>query len=271
MSALVEGPVWLVGAGNMGGAMLRGWLAAGLDPAQVTVIDPGAANLPAGIAAHAAPPPDGAAPAVLVLAVKPQMLDAAAPALAPAFLPETLLVSVLAGVEIASLRQRFVSPRAVIRIMPNTPAAIGKGVMALHGDGADDAARALAERLAAPLGLVEWIAREELFDAVTALSGCGPAYLFRFIDALAEAGAALGLPRDQAARLALATVEGSALLAARSDEPPATLADRVASPGGSTREGLNVLDADRAIFRLLGDTLAAAARRNAEMAAAARG
>lgn len=265
-----EGPLWLVGAGNMGGAMLRGWLANGMAPGRITVIDPGAQNLPEGVVALPAPPPDGAAPATVVLAVKPQLLDVVGIALAPALEAETLLVSVLAGVEIAALRARFPAPRAVARIMPNLPASIGKGVSGLYGEGLDADRRAEVTRLASALGLVEWLDREELFDALTALSGCGPAFLFRFIDAMASAGAALGLPADQAARLAIATVEGTALLAAASPDSPATLADRVASPGGSTREGLNVLDRDEALRTLLRETLAASARRNAEMAAAAR-
>lgn len=264
------GPLWLVGAGNMGGAMLRGWLDAGLDPAQLVVIDPAARDLPAGVTAFAAPPPDGAAPATLVLAVKPQQLDAVAPLLAPALEAETLLLSILAGVEIASLRARFAKASAVVRVMPNMPVAIGKGVMAMHGEGLDGDTRDRAVALMAPLGAIEWIPGERLFDAVTAISGSGPAFLFRFIDALTEAAAALGLPRDQAARLALATVEGSALLAASSDETPAALAERVASPGGTTRAGLDVLDADEALGRLIRRTLEAAARRGAEMAAAAR-
>jgi pyrroline-5-carboxylate reductase len=255
----------------MGGAMLRGWLGAGLDPAQVIVIDPVAKELPDGVAHFAAPPPDGAAPATLVLAVKPQLLDAVAPGLAGALEPETLLVSVLAGVEIGSLRARFAVPRAVVRVMPNLPAAIGKGATAIYGEALDASLRARAEALVAPLGLVEWIDREGLFDAVTALSGSGPAFVFRFIEAMAEGGAALGLPRAQADRLALATVEGAALLAAGAKDDAAMLAERVASPGGTTREGLNVLDADRALKRLVAATLAAAARRSAEMAAAARG
>ena len=122
----------------------------------------------------------------------------------------------------------------------------------------------------APLGLVEWIADEALFDIVTALSGSGPAFVFRYIDALAKGAAALGLPADQAARFALATVEGAALLAASADEPPGILADRVASPGGTTRAGLDVLDANGALDALVTRTLDAAAKRNAEMAAAAR-
>ncbi|WP_302480024.1 pyrroline-5-carboxylate reductase family protein, partial [Sphingomonas bacterium] len=130
---------------------------------------------------------------------------------------------------------------------------------------------ALAVALAAPLGHVEWIADEGVFDAVTALSGCGPGFVFRFVDALAAAGAALGLPADQALRLARATVAGSARMAMEADESPSVLADRVASPGGSTREGLNILNRDDALRRLLSETLAAAARRNGELAAAARG
>jgi pyrroline-5-carboxylate reductase len=265
------GPLWLVGAGNMGGAMLRGWLGEGLDPAQLVVIDPKPGPLPDGVNAYPSPPPDGAAPATLVLAVKPQQLDAVAPVVASALEAETLLISILAGVEIASLRARFPAPRAVLRVMPNMPAAIGKGVMALYGDRLGEAERARSKALMAPLGLVEWISDEGLFDAVTALSGSGPAFLFRFIDALAEAGAALGLPANQAARLAMATVEGSAALAAGAEESPAILADRVASPGGTTRAGLDILDADQALKALVRDTLDAAARRGAEMAAAARG
>jgi pyrroline-5-carboxylate reductase len=155
--------------------------------------------------------------------------------------------------------------------MPNLPVAIGKGVTALHATQATEVARKMAQALVQPLGKVEWIADETLFDAVTALSGCGPGFVFRFIDALAEAGTALGLPADQAARLALATVEGSAAMAAGAGESPAVLADRVASPGGSTREGLNVLDHGEALKALLKATLAASRDRNVELAAAARG
>lgn len=270
MGALIEGPVWLVGAGNMGGAMLRRWIAAGLDPAQVTVIRRSGEPVAPGVTVLTMPPPDGPCPALLMLAVKPQTLDQVAPLIAPALAAETLFVSILAGVETASLRARFAAPRRVLRVMPNMPVRLGRGVVGLHGDGLDAADRGQAEALMKPLGLVEWI-DESLFDAVTALAGSGPAFLFRFIDALAKAGASIGLPADQAARLALATVEGSALLAAASPESPGQLADRVASPGGSTRKGLDVLDAEAALERLLISTLDAARRRNAEMAAAAKG
>jgi len=256
--------IWLVGCGNMGGAMLRQWVGAGRDPASITVIDPGAPEVPRGVHVLAGPPE--ITPDTIVLAVKPQQLAAVAVMLGGA--RPKLLLSILAGVEIATLAERLPAD-AIIRAMPNLPVSIGQGVVALNGD-ADAATRAVAESLVAQLGLVEWISDESLFDAVTALSGCGPGYVFRFIDALAQAGAALGLPADQAARLALATVQGSAMLAERSDESPAVLADRVASPGGSTREGLNVLDRNGAINRLLLETLQAAEARNRQLAAAAR-
>ncbi|MDO7843219.1 pyrroline-5-carboxylate reductase [Sphingomonas immobilis] len=262
----LPGRIWLAGAGNMGGAMLRGWIGSGITPDSITVIDPGSPELP-GDVRHLAALPAGETPDTLVLAIKPQTLDtfaAAAPGLAP-----RLLVSILAGVEEASLAARFPA-QAIVRAMPNLPVAIGKGVVALHAATDDAEARAAAEGLMRPLGLVEWIGDEALFDAVTALSGCGPGFVFRFVEALAEAGTALGLPADQAVRLARATVEGSGIMAAASPESPATLADRVASPGGSTREGLNVLDEGDALKVLLRETLAASARRNAEMAAAAR-
>lgn len=264
------GPIWLIGAGNMGGAMLRGWLAAGIDPGQITVIDPAAHDLPKGIVAHDAPPPDGAAPATVVLAVKPQLLDTVAPLLAPALSPETWLISILAGIEIASLRRRLPMPHMIARVMPNLPALIGRGVMAVYAEGLAEPDHPVLGALLTPLGSVEWIADERLFDAVTALSGSGPAFVLRFIDALASAGVGLGLPADQALRLALATAEGSARLAVQSAESPATIAGRVASPGGTTRAGLDILDRDNALIELVRGTLSAAATRSAELAAAAR-
>ncbi|MHA6719899.1 pyrroline-5-carboxylate reductase [Sphingomonas sp. RS6] len=263
-----QGHIWLVGCGNMGGAMLRRWVAAGIEPGRITVIDPGNPVVPDDVQLLASPP-DGPAPDIVVLAVKPQLLDDVAELMAPRISGAPLLVSVLAGVEVAALAARF-RVDAVVRAMPNLPVAIGKGVVALHSPSDDAAIRGTAQALMAPLGLVEWIDGEPLLDIVTALAGCGPGFVFRFIDAIADAGVALGLSADQAQRLAVATVEGSALLAAQSDESAAVLADRVASPGGSTREGLNVLDRDDALKALLRATLAASARRNAEMAANAR-
>jgi pyrroline-5-carboxylate reductase len=267
--ARVPTTIWLVGCGNMAGAMLRRWVASGtFDPANVTVIDPGSPAIPDGMR-HLAEAPDGPLPEAVMLGVKPQVLDAIAPVLAPRIAGVPLLLSILAGVEIASLAARFTAS-AVVRVMPNLPVALGHGAAALHGvDSKSDMGKAVTA-LMVPLGLVEWIGDERLFDAVTALSGSGPGFVYRFIDALAAAGAALGLPADQAQRLAIATVEGSAMLAAGASETPAALADRVASKGGSTREGLNVLDRDDALVRLLTETLAAARDRNVELAAAAR-
>ena len=266
MSALAEAPIWLIGCGNMGGAMLRRWIATGMDPRRVTVVTRGPAELPAGVR-HLTAVPEDESSGIVVLAVKPQQLDAVAPSLAP--VRPALLVSILAGVEVAALAAR-IPAGAIVRAMPNLPVAIGKGVTALFAGAIDAEDRGVAERLATPLGLVEWIDDEAQFDAVTALAGCGPGFVFRFADALASAGAALGLPADQAMRLAIATLEGSAIMAASSLEAPAALADRVASPGGSTRKGLDVLDREGALVALLTETLAASARRNAEMAAAAR-
>ena len=261
--------LWLVGCGNMGGAMLRRWIESGVDPASIIVIDPRAPTVPEGVRIVSTVREAGGYPAVILLAVKPQQLGAAASDLLSAMSGQpALLMSILAGVEEVTLQARF-GADAVVRVMPNLPVVLGKGVVALHSGSTDDRWRSLAERWMAPLGLVEWV-DEALFDVVTALAGSGPGFLYRYIDAMAAAGAALGLPADQAARLAVATVEGSALLAAQADVSPAVLADRVASPGGSTREGLNVLDREGALVSLLTDTLRAAATRNAALAGAAR-
>jgi pyrroline-5-carboxylate reductase len=260
--------LWLIGCGNMGGAMLSRWIESrAVDPARVDVVNRGDRLLP-GDVRQTRTLPDGPLPDIALLAMKPQQLDSVAESHARRLSGVPMLVSILAGVEETALAARF-DAKAIVRAMPNLPVALGKGVVALSSNSGDTGARDRVAALMAPLGLVEWV-DAALFDAVTALAGSGPGFLYRFIDALAQAGASLGLPADQAARLARATVEGSALLAAAADVSPATLADRVASPGGSTREGLNVLDKDAALKVLLRDTLAAATRRNAEMAAAAR-
>jgi pyrroline-5-carboxylate reductase len=291
----VAGPrLWLVGCGNMAGAMLRRWIESGtVAPGNVFVVNRHDRELPAGVRQGRAFP-DEPAPNFIQLGMKPQQIDdvlplfsafatpsgmrrkPGAPAadqplvarnpgrLEPEATAKPVLISILAGADVATLEARFPG-HAVVRAMPNLPVALGKGVVGLYG-----ARVAGVDELMAPLGLVEWIDDEGLFDRGTVLSGCGPAFLYRFIDALADAGAALGLDPDQAQRLAVATVEGSALLAAQADAPPSTLADRVASPGGSTRQGLNVLDNHDALKSLLAETLAASARRSAEMAAEAR-
>nr|WP_047168792.1 pyrroline-5-carboxylate reductase [Sphingomonas sp. Y57] len=266
---MATGPLWLIGAGNMGGAMLRGWLDSPGWTRPITVIDPYVAEVPDGATLLRELPSGDEQPDILVLAIKPQQLGDIAPLFAAKAGAPRLLLSILAGVETTTLKNVF-GAGVIVRAMPNLPVSIGEGVTALYSSDADDGARREAAGLVGPLGLVEWVGDEKLFDAVTALSGCGPGFLFRFIEAMAQAGEALGLPADQALRLATVTVKGSALLAAGSNEGPAVLADRVASPGGSTREGLNILDRDEALKALMRATLSAAAQRNAELAAAAR-
>lgn len=259
--------LFLVGCGNMAGQMLRRWLDCGLDPARVTVLRPSGKPVAPGVAVVRDYPARFSPGTTVLLGMKPQQLDDVAARIAAAVRDDTLLLSILAGVTTTSLRERFPAARAVVRIMPNTPVGVGQGVCAMYADATvPQQARGETATLMAPLGLGEWIGEEGDFNVVTALSGCGPAYLFRFIDALAVAGTRLGLPQEQAARLALATVQGAATLAAQTDESPGLLADRVASPGGMTRMGMNVLDQDERLIGLLTDTLDAARRRGEEMA-----
>jgi pyrroline-5-carboxylate reductase len=260
--------ILIVGCGNMAGAMLRGWLAAGLAPVRVTVADPFAHELPAGVRRFEAVPEDKTFDTIL-LGVKPQLLAEVAPRVAPLAGPETVLLSILAGVELAVLEAHFPRAAGIVRLMPNLSAALGKSPIALAARGLDEAGRAGAVALLAPLGTPEWIAEEE-FDLVTALAGSGPAFVYRFIDALARAAAGLGLPEGQARRLALATVDGAAALAAVSPHDPGELARRVASPGGVTQAGLDALDEGDALFALIEETLRAARDRSAQMAAEAR-
>jgi pyrroline-5-carboxylate reductase len=261
---MLSGDIWLVGCGNMGGAMLRGWLAQGIAASRITVIDPGAPVVPAGVTVVSAPSDDKPAPSTLILAVKPQILSSLVPMLVPFAQKETLLMSILAGAEIPTLRSLFTQVEHVLRVMPNLPAAIGRGVSILYADTALD--RASISPVFEPLGRVEWIEQEDQFHAITALTGCGPAFVFRYAEAMAQAAAALGLDADQATRLALATIEGAAAFAASQDETLGQLADRVASPGGVTREGLNVIDGDDRLFTVMRDTLSAADAKNREMA-----
>lgn len=259
--------LWLIGAGNMAGSMLRRWLDIGLDPATVTVIRPSGAPVAPGVRVLTEIPA-GSRPRMLLLGVKPQKLDDVAAEVAAALGPDTLLVSILAGVSEESLAARFPGP--IVRAMPNTPVAIGKGATGLFTTSAGDEDRTLAEGLMRTLGAAEWIADESLFDAVAALAASGPAFVFRYIDALAKAAEAEGLPADQSLRLAIATVEGAGALAAASAESPHMLAERVASPGGMTRKGLDVLDADGALDALVTKTINAAVRRSQEMGEAAK-
>lgn len=230
----------------------------------VTVVRPSGIPPAPGIRTISAVPADQALPKTLLLGVKPQKLDEAAGKVARSVGADTLLISILAGTQLETLKERFPGAGAVVRAMPNTPVAIGRGVVALHGT--PGAHAAALNRLMAPLGLVEWIEDEAEFGIVTALAGSGPAFLFRFVAALAAAGEALGLDRDKALRLATAMVDGAAGLAVADSEHPDLLADRVASPGGMTRKGLDVLDDGDALRDLVRRTLEATEHRGREMA-----
>jgi pyrroline-5-carboxylate reductase len=263
----LPGPLLLIGCGNMAGAMLEGWLAAGADPRMITVVRPSGRAPAPGIRTLTALP-EGEVPALVLLGVKPQKLAEVAPALAPVLEPETVLVSILAGTTLASLRSRFPAPRTIVKAMPNLPVGIRAGVTGLHTDARSDPyAVDQVERLMGALGRVERFEDEALFGVASALTAAAPAFLFRFIDALAAAAAELGLPGDQAQRLAAAMAEGSGALAARSGSSPEELARRVASPGGTTEAGLKVLDREDGLRPLVTAAVQASRRRGQEMAA----
>jgi len=265
--------LWLVGCGGMGGALLARWLEIGMSPAAVTVLDPEPRALPecfdgclvanAAAASLVAPDPD-----LVVLAVKPQMVTAVAADLAGCLPAPTLILSILAGVRTTALVQALAGHR-IARAMPNTPARIGQGMTALFGAGLTVSDSACVEALMAAAGATLWLEDEGRFDTVTALSGSGPAYVFRFIEALAGAGEAAGLDPAAAAALALQTVTGAAALAASGELTPAVLRQQVTSPNGTTQAGLDVLDGDGALSSLMRATVRAAAERSRALAAAA--
>jgi pyrroline-5-carboxylate reductase len=263
----------LVGAGKMGGAMLQGWLEGGLASSRVILVDPSPAPEIAALAKSRAialnpPAANRMAPEVLVLAVKPQMLDAAAPELKSLAGPQTLVLSIIAGKTIADLRSRLPSAGAFVRAMPNTPAAVGRGITGAAADSATSARqRALTQALLSAVGQFEWLPDENLIDAVTAVSGSGPAYAFALVEALAEAGVALGLDEGQAMRLARATIEGAGELMHREPGVPAArLRENVTSPGGTTAAALAVLRAPDGLASLMRRAVAAAHERAGELA-----
>lgn len=246
----------IIGCGNMGGAMLAGWLAAGEDPSRFSVLDPALSETPQGVALYREGAEVPGMHDAVLLGFKPQQLGALGPGL-QALTEGRTVCSLLAGITLGQLAAVFPQGASHIRVMPNLAARINKSPVILAEAGLDAAGRDAAFALFDALGSAVWLEDEAKFDLVTALAGSGPGFVYRFIDALAGAAIDLGCDEATAATLALATVEGAAALAAASDASPATLADRVASPGGMTREGLNVLDADEALRRLLADTLRA--------------
>ena len=257
----------LLGCGKMGSAMLAGWLAGGLPASSVWVIDPQPSDFVRGTGVHVnAELP--AAPAIALIAVKPQMMGAALPGLAALGNGATLFVTVAAGTPIATYAAVLGEGTRVIRAMPNTPAAIGQGITAIVGnDRATAADLDLAETLLSAVGQVVRLSSEAQMDAVTAVSGSGPAYVFHLIETLAAAGEAEGLPADLAMRLARATVAGAGALAAAAGESPAELRRNVTSPNGTTQAALEVLmDPETGLPPLMRRAVARAAARSRELA-----
>ncbi len=259
-------PAWLVGCGNMAGAMIAGWRAADVDLSRVTVIRPSGVPVE-GVATRTDYPQEP--PRFVMLGFKPQKLDGVVPGLEPHVGADTLLVSMLAGVTAATLHIRFPRARAIVRVMPNLPVAHRQGVTALYGVDADADTRHSVETLMAALGLAPWCAEERHFSAIGAVAGSGPAYVARFADALAAGGEGLGLDPALARAIAVQTLVGTAAIAASGDETMAGLARRVASPGGTTEQGLAVLDGADGLQGLVDRMLAAAIRHGETMAAAA--
>jgi len=265
----LKGTLALAGAGKMGGAMLTGWLAGGLDARRVVVIEPQPspeieALAARGIRLNPAASDIGAVE-TLVLAVKPQSFREAGIALKSFTGPATLVVSIMAGATIASIAATCGG--AVVRAMPNTPAAIGRGItVAVAAKNVSAAQRGVADALLRATGAVEWVDDETLMDAVTAVSGSGPAYVFLLAEELARAGIEAGLPEQLATRLARETVAGSGELLRRSEASSATLRQNVTSPGGTTAAALDVLMGPDGLQQLMIRAIAAATKRSKDLA-----
>lgn len=262
-------PTWFVGSGNMGGAILEGWRAAGLNLGAITIVRP-SGTLTEGTRtvtnfAEAGPPPR-----LVVLGFKPQKLSDIAPDLRKWLSSKTVVVSLLAGVETASLRQRFPGVAAIVRAMPNLPVAVRRGVTGLFSPDADPQTQQEINDLFTALGFAIWMADEARLAALGSVAGAGPAYVARFIAALAKAGEKRGLSPEIAAIIARETVLGTAWMAAGTGEDMESIARRVASPKGTTQAGLDVLDKEHVLDQLIAVTIEAAGRRGAELAAEAR-
>lgn len=253
----------------MAGAMVEGWRSAGVELSQAVAIRP-SGKLVEGVRTVRSVGEAGRPPKIVILGFKPQKLDEIAPSLAPRLSAQTVVISILAGVEAQSLRARFPGAAAIVRAMPNLPVAIRRGVVGLYSPDADDALRQQLRQLFSVLGMVAWTATEAELAAIGSVAGAGPAYVARFIAALAKTGVQHGLAPDVASTVALETVLGTGWMAAASGEGMDALARRVASPNGTTEAGLEVLDRDDVLAALIGVTIEAAARRGVELAAEAR-
>ena len=264
--------ILLVGCGNMGFAMLKGWLQADPD-LDAHVIEPSdalrerAAGTGARAVASVSDLGDMVTPDLIFLAVKPQVMGEAVPSYARFAGGPATFVSVAAGTTIATLAGMLPGPTPIIRAMPNTPAAIGQGMMVCCANAhAEESSKSLTTRLLEASGLVDWIDDEALMDAVTALSGSGPAYVFHMIECLTSAGVSVGLPEQLAAKMAMQTVRGAGAYAATSDDPPGLLREQVTSPGGTTAAALGVLMGEDRLKDLMTEAVTAARDRGAELA-----
>ena len=269
----VTGPLLLIGCGRMGGALLSGWLDGGIAAEQVHLVEPNidtvAGFIARGTRHHRSVGdlPEGLVPQVVLLAVKPQMMDEALAGLPRWPSERTLHLSIAAGKPLAYFASHLGAGAAVVRAMPNTPAAIARGMSVLvAAPSVEPAQRNLAATLMEAVGEVDWVEEEALIDVVTALSGGGPAYVFLLAEVLARAGVKAGLPEALAARLARVTVAGSGELLHRSADSPETLRRNVTSPGGTTLEALKVLMADDGLQPLFDRAVAAGTQRSRELA-----
>ena len=267
-------PLVLIGAGKMGSAMLSAWLGKGLDPTGVTIIDPGLDDArrrgllaqSVGVAAKASDTALKGPAKILVLAVKPQIMNTVLPEAAGLAGPDTVVLSIAAGIRMETLAPAFAEGQALVRVMPNTPAQVGAGMaVALANDALKAGDRALVDALMAASGATAWIDDEALMDAVTAVSGSGPAYVFYLAECLAAAGRAAGLDDALAEQLARQTVVGGGALLDAASEPAAALRENVTSPGGTTAAALAVLMADDGLKPLLEKAVAAAKARSIEL------
>lgn len=263
--------ILLVGCGKMGGALLAGWLDQGIPPADMIVVDPhhDPAAGPAGIRSFSSAEqmPGDFSPEIVLLAVKPQVMDQVAPAYRR-FAGKAVFLSIAAGRTIASLETILGADAAIVRAMPNTPASVGRGATGLFSNRNVSAAqKAACDQLVTAVGQAAWVEAEKQLDAVTALSGSGPAYVFLLVEAMAAAGEKLGLPAEMAQTFARATVSGAGELLQQSSLPAATLRQNVTSPNGTTHAALQVLmRQEGGMADLMSEALAAAARRAEELA-----
>ncbi len=256
-------PTWFVGCGNMAGAMVAGWRLAEVDFSSAVAIRPSGEAVD-GVRTVASMAEAGEAPKLAILGFKPQKLGEVAPLLSQLLGEDTIVVSLLAGVEASTLRSRFMRSRSIVRAMPNLPVSIRRGVIALYSDDADDALRSQLSELAAMLGYAMWTSSEATLGAIGSVAGAGPAYVARFISALAKAGVRRGLPETLAQTIAVETALGTAWMAATTRESMDAIVDRVASPNGTTEAGLAILDPH--LDGLIAVTIESAARRGDQLA-----